>query len=48
MQTTIDFSNNGLIIPGEKSKEVKNLNITSYDHYTVCVSAVIEGINIFI
>lgn len=44
---TIDFSNNGLIIPGEKNKEVKNLHITSYDQYTVCVSAVIEGINIF-
>lgn len=43
----IDFSNNGLILPGEERKTVENLTVTKTGSCTVSASARIEGIGIY-
>lgn len=46
-KVTIDFSNNGLIIPECENKKVFNLKLKQIDKNTISASAVIEGIKIF-
>ncbi len=43
----IDFSNNGLCIPGIEKDKVNNLKLEAVDGFTVCASAEIEGINVY-
>lgn len=46
-KVTVDFSNNGLIIPDNDRKSVNELEIKKFDDRTVSASAIIEGIKIF-
>lgn len=44
---TVDFSSNGLYIPDYEPKKINNLKLTQIDDYTVCASAVAEGVKFF-
>lgn len=44
---SIDFSNNGLIVPDYERKTVNDLEIKKYDDRTAFASAVIEGIKLY-
>lgn len=46
-KVTVDFSNNGLRLPGEEKKEVKGLKITCLRGNFVTAEANIEGIDIY-
>lgn len=44
---SIDFSNNGLIVPDYEIRTVNDLEIKKYDNRTALASAVIEGIKLY-
>lgn len=43
----IDFTNNGLLIPGQEKARVNELKIQKEDSFTVTAEAVIEGIRLY-
>lgn len=43
----IDFTNNGLLIPGQEKARVNELKIQKKDSFTVTAEAVIEGIRLY-
>lgn len=43
----VNFSNNGLLLPGSEQKKVYGLKVNKYDDFTATAEAVIEGINIY-
>lgn len=46
-EVTVDFTNNGLDIPGVDRAPVNDLHIRSVDEYTVAADALIEGVRMY-